>query len=81
MFIGLLSACTTASFDGSSASNSKGHMKCVFLSNPPYKARWTFVDINFNEPLFYPFTVRVKKNDRGGNTIDDFMFQYMFQIK
>ena len=52
MFIGLLSASTTGCFDGSLDSNSKGHMKCVSLNNQPYKARLTFVDINFNEPLF-----------------------------
>ena len=77
MFIGLLIACKTGSFDGL-ASNSKAPMKYVSLNNPPNKARSTFVDINFNEPLFYPFTLSIKKNDGGGNTIDDSMFQYVF---
>ena len=48
MVIALLSACTTRILDGSLATSSKGHIKCVFLNNQPCQAIPTFVDINSN---------------------------------
>ena len=68
MFIGLLSACTIASFSKSLASNSKGHIKLASLNNQPYQARPTIVDINFNDILFYLLTVKYAESF---NTIDD----------
>ena len=59
MFIGLLSTCTVQIFNGSLAFNSKGPVKCVSLNNRPCQARPTFVIINSNETLFYPFTASV----------------------
>ena len=38
MFIGLLSASTTARLGESLGSNSKGHIKCVSLNNRPCQA-------------------------------------------
>ena len=64
MFIGLLSTCTVQIFNGSLAFNSKGPVKCVSLNNRPCQARPTFVIINSNETLFYPFTADV--NNCGG---------------
>ena len=76
IFIKLLSACTTGSFSGSLASNSKASIKCVSLNNRPCQARPTIANIKSNETLFYPFTV--SDNVFGGscNTIE-----YEFQIK
>ena len=71
LFIELLGACTTGSFVGSLASNSKGHIKHVSLSNWPGQVKPTLVNINFNEPLFYPFTVNVNKYGGSCNTIDN----------
>ena len=62
MLIGLLS------FGGSVAFDS---IKCAFLNNRLYQARQTLVDINSNEPLYYPFTVSVNKCGRSCSTIDD----------
>ena len=59
MFFGLLGTCT-GNFDGSLASNSKEHIKCISLNNRPCQARPTLVNINSNKCLFYPFTVSVK---------------------
>ena len=69
-FIGLLSACTTASLGESLVSNFVLCIKCISLSNRPCQARTGLVDINSKEPLFYGFTVSVDKC-RGSNTIDD----------
>ena len=61
MFIGLLSICTIRSFCYSLIFNSKGPIKCVSLNNQPWQARPTPVNINSNEPLFYPFIFSFNK--------------------
>ena len=71
MFIGFSSTCTTGSLDRLLASNSKGHTKFVCLNNRPCQARPTLVDINSNDPLFYPFIVSVNKFGGICNPIDD----------
>ena len=68
MIIGLLSVCTIVSFGDSLASDSKRHRKCASLNNQPCQARPTIVDINFNDILFYPLTVKYAESF---NTIDD----------
>ena len=72
--LGLLSVCTIGCFDETLVSNSKGPVKCVSLNNYSCQTRLTFVNINPDETLFFPFTVSV--NECGGcggscNTIDD----------
>ena len=54
MFIRLLS------FDGSLV---PGSIKCISLNNRPCQARPRLVDINSNEPLYYPFLASVTKCD------------------
>ena len=61
MFIRLLNVCTIGSFSSSLASDYKEPIKCVSLNNQPCHARPTFVNINYNETLFYSFTVTVDK--------------------
>ena len=56
MFVALLSVCIIEIFGESLASYVKRPTKCVSLNNRPYKARPTIVNINSNQPLFYPFT-------------------------
>ena len=71
MFIRLLSTCTIGSFGESLVSNSKGRLKFISLNNQPSQARPTLVNINSNQPLYYPFTVSVNKCGGSCNTIDD----------
>ena len=40
------------------------------MNNQPCKARPTLADINYNETLFYLFTVSVNKYRGSSNTID-----------
>ena len=65
LFIGFLSVCTVASFWKSINFNSEGPIKSVSLNNQQCQTIPTFADINSNETLFYPFTMR----------------NYVFQIK
>ena len=59
--IGLLSVSTIGSFGESLVSNFERHIKCMSISNRLCQARPALIDINPNETLFYPFTVRVDK--------------------
>ena len=45
--------------------------KCASLNNQPCQSKPTRVNINYNEPLYYPFNVSVKKCGRRCNAIDD----------
>ena len=69
--IGFLSACTTETFGRSLAANSKGHTKLFSLNNQTCQARPTLLDINSDEPLFYPFILCVNKFGGNSNSIDD----------
>ena len=71
IFIGLLSVCTIRSFGASLTSNYKEPIKCVSLNNQPCQARPTFVNINSDKILFYPFTNGLNKYGGRCNTIDD----------
>ena len=71
IFIGLLIVCTTERFCGSLAFNFKGPITYVSLNNQPCQARTIFVDINFNEAVFYPLTASVKQYGGSYSTIDD----------
>ena len=46
-------------------------VKCVSLNNQPCQVRSTFVNVNLNKPIYYPFFVSVSKCSGGCNTIDD----------
>ena len=62
MFTELISVCAIGSFGASFASNYKEPKKYVSLNN---QATPKIVNINYDETLFYPFTVSVDKC--GGN--------------
>ena len=70
VFIGLLSALTAKYFCESLASNSEGHIKCVYQNNRPCQARPIF-DINSNETLFHTLTLSVNKCNGSCNTINN----------
>ena len=70
MFIGLLSICTTESFVGSLASNSKGSIKFVSLNNRPCQAKSTLVNIN-SMKLFFIHLLSVLISGGSCNSIDD----------
>ena len=70
-FTGLLSVCTMGNYAESLTSTSKGTIKCVSLTNQPFQAKPTNVDIESDETDFYPFNVSVNKCGGSCNTVDD----------
>ena len=80
MFIGLLSSWTIVVFSKSLASNSKGHIKCISLDNQPCQVRTPLVDNNYNETLFYSFTVSANKCGGSCNISMIHMLDHVFQI-
>ena len=36
-------------------------IKCVSMNNQEYKIRTKLININNNEPVFYPFSIKVNK--------------------
>ena len=46
-------------------------LECVSVKNQEYKARPEIVDINSNNPIFYPFSIKVNKCNGNSNNIND----------
>ena len=46
-------------------------LKCVSMSNQDCKTRTKIIDINNNEPVFYPFGIKVNKCGESCNGIND----------
>ena len=45
-------------------------VQCVSMSNQEYKAKPKIIDVNSNEPVFYPYTVKVNKRVGSCNNIN-----------
>ena len=48
-----------------------GTLKCVSLNNQECKIRPKIIDINNNNPMFYPFSIKVNKCSGNCNNIND----------
>ena len=46
-------------------------LECISMSTQECKARPKIVDVNNNEPVFYPYSVKVNKCSGNGNIIND----------
>ena len=46
-------------------------LKCISMSNQDCKLRPEFVNINSDEPTFYPYSVKVNKCSGSCNNIND----------
>ena len=46
-------------------------LECVSMKNQEYKARPEIVDVNSNNPIFYPFSIKVNKCNGNCNNIND----------
>ena len=78
MFIGLLSVCKIQS-SRETVSNLEELIRCAFLNNHLCQARVTPVNINTDETLFYPFTV--KKCGGIVTLLMNHMLVFLFQIE
>ena len=46
-------------------------LECVSMNNEQCKARSSIIDVNSNEPVFYPYSIRVNKCSGSCNNIND----------
>ena len=46
-------------------------LKCISMSNQDCKLRPEFVNVNSDEPTFYPYSVKVNKCSGSCNNIND----------
>ena len=49
-----------------------GALKCVSINNQEYKVRPKIVDVSGNNPMFYPFSVKLNRCSGNCNSINDF---------
>ena len=56
-------------------------LECVSKSNQECKTRTKIIDINNNEPIFYPFSIKVNKCGGNCHGINDpYMLNCVFHI-
>ena len=46
-------------------------LECVSMNKQEFKTRTKIININNNEPMFYPFRIKVNKCSRSCNNIND----------
>ena len=46
-------------------------LKCISMNNQECKARPKIIDVNNNETVFYPYSIKVSKCSRSCNNIND----------
>ena len=44
-------------------------LNCISMNNQKWKARSKIIDVNNNEPIFYPYSIKVNKCSGSCNTI------------
>ena len=52
-------------------------LECVSMNNQECKKRSEIININTNEPLFYPYSIRINRCKVGCNTINDPYIKYL----
>ena len=55
-------------------------LECISMNNQEYKARTKVIDINNNEPMFYPYSIKVSKCSGSCNNINIHMLNCVFLI-
>ena len=46
-------------------------LECVLMNNQEYKVRPEIVNVNSDDPIFYPFSIRTSKRSGSCNNIND----------
>ena len=46
-------------------------LECISMNNQECRARPKMIDTNANEPVFYPYSIKVNKCNRNCNTINN----------
>ena len=53
-------------------------LSCVSMNNQVCKARPEIINVNSNNPVFYPFSIKTSKCSGNCNNINDPYVKYMF---
>ena len=51
--------------------NQSNSLECASINNQECKTRTKLININNNEPVFYPFSIKVNKSSGSCNNIND----------
>ena len=46
-------------------------LECISMNNQEYKVRPKMIDVNSNEPVFFPYNIKVNKCSRSCSDIND----------
>ena len=49
----------------------KNSLECVSMNNQECKIRPEIINVNTNEPMFYPYSIKINKCKASCNTIND----------
>ena len=55
-------------------------LECISMNNQECKARPKMIDLNNNEPVFYPYSIKVNKCSRSCSKLMIHMLHYVFHI-
>ena len=55
-------------------------LECVSMNNQECKIRSDIINANTNEPMFYPYSIKINKCKGSFNTINDPYANYVFLI-
>ena len=69
-------AMTFFSFNGFSVDS----LECVSMNNQECKIRSETINVDTNEPMFYPYSIKINKCKGSCNTINDPYAKFMFLI-
>ena len=53
-------------------------LSCISMNNQACKVRPEIINVNSNEPVFYPFSIKTSKCSGNCNNINDPYVKYMF---
>ena len=59
-------------------SSSVNLLKCVSMNNQERKVKPKIVDVNSNEPVFFPYIIKTNKCSGSSNNINDPVAKYVF---
>ena len=55
-------------------------LSCISMSNQACKARLEIINVNSNNPVFYPFSIKTSKCSGNCNDINDPYAKYAFRM-
>ena len=61
-----------------SALTSVNSLSCISMNNPKLKVRLQITNVNSNEPVLFPFSIKTSKCSGSGNKINDLYAKIVF---